>query len=288
MAKGKIRPSARSLLSIAGANLDSWVRSPRTLLMLLFVFAMCYVQIRGFGVTLDRVHFTMHFGETLFYELNIGCNMPVTSILFLITISELPRRISFQNYSLIRSTRRRWLNAQILYCLFMVFIMIILMVLCVSAFSVLITTPGEGWSDTERIANKIILPEEALIESYIRERFTPLTANLIALLPIFLFWFTMVMVVLFCSLIGAPIVGVMLYAFLLTANVTILFEAIPGLSLPMHFATLKNITAGYKNAEMLHLIQTLCGYFFINILLITAMHLRIRFVDLNFYADNRL
>ena len=68
----------QGILSMALANFDSWVHSPRTVLMLLFIIAICYLQMCGYKMTLNETGYTMHMGETLFYEFNFGCNMPMT------------------------------------------------------------------------------------------------------------------------------------------------------------------------------------------------------------------
>ena len=91
----------QGILSMALANFDSWVHSPRTVLMLIFIIAICYLQMCGYKTTLNETGYTMHMGETLFYEFNFGCNMPMTTALFLIMVSELPRKIAYQQYSVL-------------------------------------------------------------------------------------------------------------------------------------------------------------------------------------------
>ena len=114
MCEKKKAPLGQGVLSMALANFDSWLRSPRTILMLLFIAAICYLQMCGYEMKLNETGYTMHLGETLFYEFKFGCNMPMTTVLFLIMGSELPRRIAYQQYSLIRSSRCRWMAAQLL------------------------------------------------------------------------------------------------------------------------------------------------------------------------------
>ena len=62
----------QGILSMALANFDSWVHSPRTVLMLIFIIAICYLQMCGYKTTLNETGYTMHMGETLFYEFNFG------------------------------------------------------------------------------------------------------------------------------------------------------------------------------------------------------------------------
>lgn len=153
MCEKKKAPLGQGVLSMALANFDSWLRSPRTILMLLFIAAICYLQMCGYEMKLNETGYTMHLGETLFYEFKFGCNMPMTTVLFLIMVSELPRRIAYQQYSLIRSSRCRWMAAQLLYCLMMVVAMIALIALFIALMALPLVTPGSGWSDAARIAS---------------------------------------------------------------------------------------------------------------------------------------
>ena len=188
MPEKKERFGQENICSMALANFDSWVHSPRTVLMLLFITAICYLQMCGYKMTLNETGYTMHMGETLFYEFNFGCNMPMTTALFLIMVSELPRKIAYQQYSLIRSSRWKWMVAQILYCFMMVAAMSrVDSDLYSDSSSLQVVTPGTGWSDIIRIAEKAIEPEEALVAQYILNQFTPFTALLLAILPMFCF-----------------------------------------------------------------------------------------------------
>lgn len=44
----------QGILSMALANFDSWVHSPRTVLMLIFIIAICYLQMCGYKTTLNE------------------------------------------------------------------------------------------------------------------------------------------------------------------------------------------------------------------------------------------
>lgn len=284
----KARPG-QGILSMAAANFDAWMRSPRTLVTLLFIVAICYLQMCGYQMTLEKTGYTMHFGETLFYEFNFGCNIQVTTALFLIMVSELPRKISFQQYALIRSSRWRWTMAQILYCFMMVVAMLLLLLLFLSLFALPLVTEGAGWSDTGRIEQGLIQPEEALIEAYIRNQFSPPEAFMIALIPTFCFWFVMVLVILLFGLWGKPVFGVLVYAFVMLAHVTIYFEYFPTpTSMPLHFATLRDLVKGCEGREIAGLMKVIGGYMVLLAGLVITMLVRARRAELNFYADNRL
>ncbi len=285
--RGRARPM-QGVLAMAAANFDSWLHSPRTIIMLVFIAAICYLQMCGYRMTLEETGYTMHMGETLFYEFNFGCNMPMTTALFLVMVSELPRRIAFQQYALVRSSRMRWMAAQVVYCMMMVAAMLLLILLCITLLALPLITPGTGWSDAQRIAAGVIEPQEALIEPYIMARFTPATALLAAMLPMMFFWLTMVLVILLFGVWGAPVVGVVAYRFIVVAHVTIYFEYFPiPMSMPMHFATLRTVMSGYEGEEMRRLVGVAAGYLALIAALVGAMLLRVRGAELNFYAENR-
>lgn len=288
MLKNAKLEKSQSIIAIACANFDSWIRSPRTVIMLLFVVSICYLQMCGYEMTLMETGYAVHLPETLFYEFNFGCNMPMTSILFLIMVSEIPQRSVYQQYTLIRSSRGKWLAAQLLYCLMMVLSMMLLILICIMIMALPLVSQGTGWSDTVRIASGQIQPNEALISEFIRHNFTPVQALLLANVPIFCFWFSMVLVILLCSLCGAPVAGVMAYAVLLVANVTILFEVFPfQMVLPMHYATLRSIVAGADGEELSTLVKVITVYMAVTTSLVLAMIAKVRHAELHFNSDIR-
>ena len=284
----RIRISPSYVLRTSQANLDSWIRSPRTMLMLIFVVSVCYLQVCGLQMTLEARGYEVNLIEALFYEFNFGCNMPMTTTLFLVMISELPRQLTFHQYSLIRNSRLEWALAQVLYCICMVIAMVLLILLCLSIMLTPMIDGIVGWSDPDRIANGIVFPEDALIDEYIRY-FTPLVALIIAITPVFLFWLIMVLVVLLCGMYNRATFGVLSYAFITLSNVIIYYEFFPiDLRMPIHFATLKNIVAGYAGKEIEHLLFVVVIDMLIIFLLISTIIARAQKADLCFYPENRL
>ena len=282
-----MRKTFRSVWAMTAANLDAWLRSPRTLLMVLFVVAICYLQGQGVARTLADTGRSLHFGETLFYELNFGAGVNMTSILFLMMVSEIPRRIGFQNAMLIRATRMKWLASQLLYCLLAALFMLLFVTFWIVVFTLPAVTPGSGWSDAQRALASGIEPHDALISPIIRASFSPFAACLIAMTPLLLFWFTMVCVILLFSLFGASIAGVLLYVFLLVANVTVLFEVFPGMSMPVHYATLRGIFAVFNYEELYGFRRTVMGYGVLIAALIGIMALRVKSTELVFTAAQK-
>lgn len=264
--------------TMARANFHSWLRSPRTLLLLLLIPALCYLQVEGFKMTQSRLPYTMTWGESCFYVLSAGVNISVSSILYLITISELPQRISFQAACLIRSTRTQWIMGQILYCLMMALLLVAFVALCMPLFMLGAAPMGSGWSETQAIADGYINEGTALVPVFAREHFTPFTGYLLACIPLMLFWFTMSMVVLCCSLMDVPLLGVYLYVFLLVANIIVYLEFFPWLSLPVQYATLRVLLTSRDIPRKL--ITTLLLYLTINGALIGGMLRRVKRTDL--------
>jgi len=274
MPKPRIDKKASSIAQIMLANLDSWIRSPRTILMLMFVAMICYLQICGLRLTMDKTGYSMNLIEILFYEVNFGCNMPITTIIFLIMISEMPQKITFHQYILIRSNRRLWLLSQILYCIIMVWMMLILILTFISIFALPYATHGTGWSAQKNNPGDIMCLEDALIDQYIIAQFSPLSALLIAIVPVFCFWLTMELIILLFSIWGKPIWGVIAYASITVAHVTIMFEYLPiDIGMPMTYSTLSYLTSGYRGTEMIQYTKVICGYLFIFLLLLAGMML---------------
>ncbi len=284
MSKNKGR--VRAIHVMAQANFESWMYSSRTCFMFLFVTAFCYVVCGNHAQAIQGLN--MHWGETLFYILYNGCNITMTSILFLITISEIPQRMGYQYNMLIRSNRIDWLYSQLLYCVWMVLAMTLLVVFCASVFVLPSVIFKSGWSEDLRIAQGIITEEEALVPSFIRQNFTPFSACLYALLPMFLFWITMVSVVLVFSLFGAPVIGLVFYALMLMGNVVFMVEMIAGIPMPIYYATLNNITVGWPEKEFVKYNQAMVGYVVVLLTLFIIMFFRVKRIDLEFDSARRM
>ncbi len=268
---------------IACANFSTWARSPRTVLMLLLIASLCFLQTNVFGTMLMQMGYEMHLGETMFFHLNVGCNITYISMAFLIMISDVPLRISYQYHMLIRSTRRRWLAGQLMYSFLMVFFMIVLIILFTFFFSLSSITSGSGWSDLARIAAGELTEDETLITKYVLSHYSPMSAFLIALLPLFFFWFTMLLVVMAFGFCNLSTLGILIYAILLVANVTILFELLPcPIPLPIHYATFGSIMNAVEEQKVSYLLRCLCGYLLVDALLVFFMDQKIKRMTLHF------
>lgn len=74
MCEKKKAPLGQGVLSGALQTLIRGSVLPRTVLMPVFIAAICYLQMCGYEMKLNETGYTMHLGETLFYEFKFGCN----------------------------------------------------------------------------------------------------------------------------------------------------------------------------------------------------------------------
>lgn len=264
------------------AQMSAWLHSPRTVLMLIFILAVTFGMAKSFGESIAMRELTAHLGESVYQFLSMGFSMSITSVMFMVMISEVPRQISFQKYLLIRVSRGRWLLSLILFCVVIVLVMILLL----TAFSTLLvlpyTTPGNGWSDLARIAadpDAIYGPR--LLPEYV-EQFTPFSGSLLAGSVLFFYWLTLVLVVLLCALLGKPNLGLLLYFVLIKLATAVMGEYIPGFRAPEFYATILGIASLHPGNETQGVLQSLGIYFLIDLLLIGLMFIVVKHTDLRF------
>lgn len=268
-------------------QMSDWIHSPRTIIMTVIILLLTYLYANGYKGMLESSNLTSYAGEAFYVYLSSGFgNITLTSALFLIMVSEIPRRIAFQNDMLIRSSRGKWLRSQILFC----FVVVVLMIVLMSIFSMALTTPslspGTGWSDLDRIAaDPDVAFEMQLVPEYIRS-IQPWQASLYALAILFAFWFVMVQVILVFSLAGKPNFGLILYVFLLVLHVTIMWERIPGFRSPANYATLSAVASLYPDEELKKTPIVLAVYAIVSLGLTGLMHLQVRTMDMRFIGKD--
>jgi hypothetical protein len=271
------------ILTTAVSNFHSWLRSPRTVLMSLFIVGICFLQEGGYQTTLSYMPYDMHWGESCYYVLSTGLGFSITGILFLVMICELPIRTGFHNMSLMRSSRIKWMLSQILYCAWMSLAMVLLLAFFSALFLLPLANGDTGWSETQAILDGYVGESETLVSGYIRIHYTPFTASLLACIPLLLFFFTMALVVFLCTLLGAPTLGVLLYVFLLMAHVILYIEFFPWLALPAYFAILRNVL-GVRDEDF-RIARMFLIYGVVDSLLVSGLLLRAKKADLLFGRD---
>lgn len=243
--RGNILSSTAAMIQ---GNLDAFWRTPRTLLMMVFIVCCCFLTVRGYATGLARKNYTMNMEESIAWFLMTGFNsFNLTSVTFLIMVSELPRRIPFQQYTLIRSTRVRWIVAQMLYCLLLVVLMLVVLIALTTLMLIPVVVQGKGWSDNVRIAAGE-MPELSYVSAWIRQNLTPIQTSLLSIVPIFLFWLTMTWSILLCGLLGYGPQGVILYSVVLMLD-TILMVDTPDFFLPKMWALFRLIVVSHPKQE---------------------------------------
>ena len=207
-----VKKHVRAACEIAAYNLHDLLFSPRTILLLVAACMLTMVQITNVYRTAMFYEMTLNISEVTFYYAFMGFDTIMCSMIFFVMVSEIPRRVSFQNYALMRSGKLAWLNGQVLYSVGTVLIFAGCMVL----FSLLAAcwkAPwGFGWTNAFRT------PEGQItfaVPDWMLDRWTPLTAMLYSLIPPMLLWLTITMTMMTFGLYGMPKVGFFLVSFLL-------------------------------------------------------------------------
>lgn len=283
-----MRKKTRALLALLRGQMSDWLYSPRTVIMGLVILALAFINAKSFGKIIHDYALTSHMEEAVYtYVSSAFGNLVSISAFFLIMISEIPRRIPAQLNMLIRTSRIKWLSSQLLFC----FVVVILMLGFLSLISLLLTipylTPGNGWSMRSTDPNMLWTPD--FVPEYIRV-ITPFSANALASVVLFLFWFTMALVILLFSLFGKPNGGLILYVFLLVLSVTLLWENVPNwirALIPTNYATLANIGLVFPGKELDVLPGVISVYALIDMLLIGAMIIVVRGMDFHFIRKDK-
>lgn len=266
------------IITMAYGVFHTWVCSPRVVIMVLFLIAISYIQLCGFKITLQQLPYSMGWAESCYYILGTGVGLPMSSILYLVMLNDLPLYSGFQNMFLIRSNRRSWILSQVLYAAWASFFMV-----CIRLVMTLITIRActentGGWSETGAILAGFTTADEALVSSFVRTALQPFAAILLSCVVLFLFWFTMTMVILLFSILGKAILGELIYVFLLMANIIIYVEFIPWITIPLKYGVFQSLLG--TQHEWSHYALTIIGYLIINSLLCMLMILRINKLDL--------
>lgn len=263
-------------------DMSLWLHSMRTGLMLVFILLMNFMLVRSNATMIGMYGYKVHLGETLFTCLNSGFNLIMTSVAFLVMISEIPKRVSYQKYVLIRLSRGKWLLSLIVFCIGIVAFFLLFMTAMCALFSLSYVTPGSGWSDLERLAeNADYIYEMQIIPQYIRG-LSPFQACFLAWFVLFCFFLTMTLLILSFSLFEMPNLGIVVCVSLLLLNITVLFEYLPGIVLPSNFATLGAIVSVKPEHEFEMLLKVLVGYGIVDALIIALMSFRVKKMDMQF------
>lgn len=276
----------RSAFALLQGQTSDWLRSPRTLISGLVILSLTYMNARSYTFVLESNELYSHWDECIFYYLSTGFgNISLVSVLFLVMMAEIPRRTPYQNSMLIRASRSQWFMSQVLFCLLITFLMIGTMLVLSMLMTLPDIAPGSGWSDLERLADPEANWGMQLTSEYIRV-VSPLQASAWAAIILFAFWFTMALVILFCTLLGYPHLGLILYVSILVLHITVLWEELPHWMqyMPVHFATLSAIGSKFEGHEMKAIFIVSGFYLGLDIFMIWLISRKVKTMDL-FFAE---
>lgn len=222
--KNKEQVLSHGISALVSCNLESWLHSPRTLIMLGAALILMIAESfrNASGIASNAAYFIQagfDIDPDVKTKLNIidgmvlnamnGFNSTISCMLFLVMISEIPMRTSFQYSSLIRSGKTKWIISQVLYCLFMAVMFVF--ALLVSSFigNAFHSDFSLGWSD---ILSGKISGYPPMIDKSIVESFSPVQALLIASVPVILTFFIIAVFLLMMNMINLENVGIAVVA----------------------------------------------------------------------------
>lgn len=269
------------IFSIAWANLSEWISGSRMLMLGAILFLLCFTQTRASINVLIENKWSVSLGESWFLMLKNGFHILLSTTLFLLMLSELPQRTAFQALTLIRSNKGVWLWGQILYGIIAILFTLLLMIVAGSISYLGNVETGFFWTDEMRIMNGMPI-NFAIVPEFYRTNFSPITATLLALAPITLFWFTTELLLLLFGLLQHPRFGIMLCIFSLTAVFLLDTQTLPQLQglLPANFMTLNAIKPDVNGMD--HYWKILCTYMTIDTLLVVACFIVSKRIELSF------
>ena len=262
-----------------------WLGAPRTLWMICAMLLLCVLQVvRDWQGPLQE--HPLNALELIVFHFYDGFNLMMSSSIFLLGCSEIPKRMVWQQQSLIRSSRRAWLMAYIGQCLLMVVMTIALMILSTWLLSLGHMQRGSAWSDLERIEQMKILPSDSMISPFLLENTTPLQASAMCLAPLCLFWFTMLLIILLFGMTSRPSLGLLLCAFAVLSYVCLVADSgWLGYFALYRYTSLSGMDLDYNG--MTYFGKVLLGYAVLDFGLITGMMTMVERADLAFSSDRK-
>jgi len=121
--------------------------------------------------------------------------------------------------------------------------------------------------------------QDGVVSAMIRNHYTPLQATGLAVLPLGLFWLTMLLVIVLFGLYGKSIIGLSLCLMSVLSSLIIMNVQWADLPLPIFFATLGNLIA---SNDMVPYWRAIGGYGIVIIGLIGFMIWQVKRADLHF------
>lgn len=279
-----LKRSLAPIWYISLANFESWLHSSKTAVLLFFLIALCFMEVRGTVTKMAAIDEQVYWNEMVFHQLAYGSNIFISTALFFSVMSEIPRRIAAQNNMLIRGTKVQWVAGQMLYMLMLVLAFWFFICMGTVLFSLDRIQLGTGWSDTGRMGSGATLAYDAFIPAVIRNQFLPMEAVLLASLPILMFWYSILITIFLFSLFHYPSLGVVLCAINVYSVMTVGFASIDEKWFIINYSTLNNVM---RYDESLASIWSVLGCYLLYFVgLVTVALIAIHHTDMQFNFRN--
>lgn len=268
------------LPSIIAADFSSWIHSSRIVISLICVLVYCLIlSSQSLAGKINGETILLSLEEKVYLQMCHGYNK-MGSLLFLLMISELPRRTAFHYYTAIRTSRWKWLLSQLVYIALISASILLIMTLLHAAIVAPSSTSSPIFTDDKMVAQGIYREDESIISSEVRKLFSPLQAILWASLPVYLFWCIMGYTVLLFSLLGHPLVGPSFFGFILMGLTNVNWEAAPEwFHLPIEYANVSAIRAHPELDSVQGINQVNLFLVFTTFLLVGILSIVIRKMD---------
>lgn len=229
------------------------VRHPRFYICLSLTALFCLREVIVLHDYLVSLGYSLHVDEMAFVIVFSGCNMPYTSVLFLLLLGDF-----FTDRSAMQADESVCVQGQILYCLYAA----LTMTGIVLSLSLLLSPPfsaaGTGWSEPLLFEQGLI--QTSIVPKILFSRMTPIPAILLSALVIQLFWHTAAMAILVFTVFRAQLAGVMLYVFSLFASSICMLDRPLTLLPDMRFSLHAVLSIAPYGNEMTEVMPTLLGY----------------------------
>lgn len=220
----RIRKSFQATMNLIVVNMDQWLRTPRTIVMLAAALVICFVEVSKINRVFMAYNYSLNTSESVFVLAYEGFNILLCCMFFFITINEMPRRIGFQYYMQLRTNKIKWLNSQVYYSLSTVLAYVCFLVAAAFVMSLCFVPWGMQWEAMKDITKADMF---SWISSDLIGAFSPFQAIAFSMLPIVLLLITISLFLLLMNLMGAGRIGVLLISFCIFAEYISVQNSLP-------------------------------------------------------------
>lgn len=217
----------KQVLAVFRYNLHGFFKNPRVVLTFLLEIVLSFLLSSRVTEVTDRFDTPVQAAEPFLWTFGDSTAVLLSSMLLLLIFSDLPKMTPITAYQLLRTTKKKWILAQLFYvtavtALYTGFMLLITVILCMKNSYV-----GNIWSETAAMLGYSSLGETLQVPSTVRvmESISPYGCMMQALLLLFCYSLTLSFVILAGNLYGKKNSGMLfgllysLYGFLLDPKV---------------------------------------------------------------------